>query len=136
MKWQKIVWYWYKGNYQASNRRLYKLCYASQTGVLYLIHQCLNRMYLNFKKYVWAIIIINQIDGNIEKRVWYFSVVLISDKKKFLKKTLSFLIKQLYLRILSIPKNNIIGIVHIVALHMSINKLTIRQCISMFDFYY
>lgn len=92
-------------------------------------------MYLNFKKYVWAIIIINQIDGNIEKRVWYFSVVLISDKKKS-KKTLSFLIKQLYLRILSIPKNNIIGIVHIVALHMSINKLTIRQCISMFDFYY
>lgn len=93
-------------------------------------------MYLNFKKYVWAIIIINQIDGNIEKkRVWYFSVVLISDKK-ISKKTLSFLIKKLYLRILSIPKNNIIGIVHIVALHMSINKLTIRQCISMFDFYY
>lgn len=83
-------------------------------------------MYLNFKKYVWAIIIINQIYGNIKKRVWYFSVVLISDKKKILKKTLSFLIKQLYLRILSIPKNNIIGIVHIVALHMSINKLTIR----------
>lgn len=93
-------------------------------------------MYLNLKKYVWAIIIINQIDGNIKKRVWYFSVVLISDKKKFLKKPLSFLIKQLYLRILGIPKNNIIGIVHIVALHMSINKLTIRQCISMFDFYY
>lgn len=93
-------------------------------------------MYLNFKKYVWAIIIINQIDGNIKKRVWYFSVVLISDKKKNLKKTLSFLIKQLYLRILSIPNNNIIGIVHVVALQMSINKLTIRQCISMFDFYY
>lgn len=93
-------------------------------------------MYLNFKKYVWAIIIINQIDGNIKKkRVWYFSVVLISDKK-ISKKTLSFLIKKLYLRILSILKNNIIGIVHIVALHMSINKLTIRQCISMFDFYY